>query len=154
MYDRILVATDGTDASTPAVDRGIALARTHDAVVHALYVVDTANAMGRYDPVVERAESTGEAAVEIVADRAEAAGVPAEKAFRYGRPGAEIVDYALAHGVDLVVVGKSDRTGLRRFVSGPSTTRRVVDEAPVPVLVAGDTAGSVPSSDSSAASAD
>lgn len=136
MYDSVLVAADGTEASAAAVDRGIDLARTHDGTVHALYVVDTANAMGQFDLVVEREEHIGEDAVESVADRAEAAGVPAEKAFRYGRPAAEIVDYALAHDIDLVVVGKRDRSGLGRLLGGPSTAGRVVENAPAPVLVA------------------
>lgn len=141
MYDRVLVATDGTAGSETAVERAVALAREHDATVAALYVVDTSSSMGHFDPVVERAEAAGEAAVEAVADRAAAAGVRATKAFRYGRPHEEIVGYAADHDVDLVVVGKHERTGIRRFVDGGSTAERVVRDAPVPVLVAGETAG-------------
>ena len=67
MYDTVLVATDGTEASAVAVERGVALAREHGATLHALYVVDTSSSMGQFDPVVERAETAGEAAVESAA---------------------------------------------------------------------------------------
>ncbi|EMA38573.1 universal stress protein, partial [Halococcus hamelinensis] len=40
MYDRILLATDGTTASENAESHAIDLAATHDADLHALYVVD------------------------------------------------------------------------------------------------------------------
>jgi nucleotide-binding universal stress UspA family protein len=138
--ETVVVATDGTGASPAAVARGVAFAQVHDAVVHALYVVDTGNSMGHFDPVVERAEAAGERAVEAAAERAERAGVTVEKAFRYGRPHEEIVEYAVAHDADMVVVGKRDSAGLRRFVGGPDTAQRVVRDAPVPVLVATDQA--------------
>lgn len=41
MYDRSLVATDGSDGITNATTEAVALADLTDAILHALYVVDT-----------------------------------------------------------------------------------------------------------------
>lgn len=51
-----------------------------------------------------------------------------------GDPVSEILRYARAHGVDLLVVGTHGRTGLRHVVLG-SVAERVVRQAPCPVLV-------------------
>ena len=42
VYDDILVPTDGSNATSRAVDHAVELAAFHDATLHALYVVNTA----------------------------------------------------------------------------------------------------------------
>jgi len=45
-YERILVPTDGSEATRRAVEHGIGLAAEHGATIHALYVVNSANFAG------------------------------------------------------------------------------------------------------------
>lgn len=139
MFDRILVPTDGTSSSDCAVENGIELAAKHDAEIHALFVVETDSAMGHYDFAVEREEERGEAAVEAVERRAAESGsdLSVTKAFRYGNPSDEILDYATDHDVDLVMMGTHGRSGFERLVSAGSVAERVVRGANVPVMVAG-----------------
>jgi nucleotide-binding universal stress UspA family protein len=40
MYNTILVPCDGSEASTAALDHGIAIADRHDATVHLLHIVN------------------------------------------------------------------------------------------------------------------
>ena len=144
MYDRILVPTDGTAGSTCAVENGLELAAKYGAAVHALYVVETDSSMGHFDPFVERRESDGEEAVEAVEERAADYDVAVTKAFRYGTPHEQILDYVDDHDVDLVVMGTHGRSGFDRLVSAGSVAERVVREAGVPVMVAGRDACTLP----------
>lgn len=139
MFDRILIPPDGTSGSDCAVENGLELAAKHDAEIYALYVVDTDSAMGHYDVAVERAEATGEEAVEAVEGRAAESGydMSVTKAFRYGNPHEEILDYAADHDVDLIMMGTHGRSGFERLLSAGSVADRVVREADVPVMVAG-----------------
>ncbi|WP_035994623.1 universal stress protein [Leptolyngbya sp. KIOST-1] len=51
-----------------------------------------------------------------------------------GNPSSEIIDYAEANGIDLIVISSHGRTGLSRFFLG-SVAERVVRFARCPVLV-------------------
>jgi nucleotide-binding universal stress UspA family protein len=51
-----------------------------------------------------------------------------------GNPSSEIIDYAQQHGIDLIVIPSSGRTGLSRFFLG-SVAERVVRHSHCPVLV-------------------
>lgn len=138
LFSRVLIPTDGTPVSRGAVQRGVELAATHDAEVHALYVVETELSMGHVDFEVERQEETGETAVEAVAQRAQTVDVPTTRAFRYGRTHEEILDYASTHEIDIVVMGTHGRSGFARIKAAGSVAERVVRDAPVPVMVIGD----------------
>ncbi|PSQ47882.1 universal stress protein [Halobacteriales archaeon SW_6_65_15] len=146
MFDRILVPTDGTPSSDCAVENSLELAARHDAEIHALYVVETDSAMGHYDLAVEREEEQGEAAVEAVERRATESGhdLTVTKAFRYGNPPEEILDYAADHDVDLIMMGTHGRSGFDRLLNAGSVAERVVREADVPVMVAGPEACRLP----------
>ena len=134
LFDRVLVVTDGGDAGDATAETAVQLAARHNASVDALYVVDTAT---HWDIVVERKESVGERAVEAVAERGAAAGVDVRKRFRYGHGHDQVLDYADAHGVDLIIVSSERPTGLGRLVNPDTLAPRVQREADVPVMVVG-----------------
>ncbi|MFB6195482.1 MAG: universal stress protein [Haloplanus sp.] len=136
MYQDILVPTDGSDASTAAIDHAVSLAATYDAHIHALYVVE----QGVYAPldletamIEEALETEGEAAVAAVADAAEDAGVEVQTGVVEGDVRDTILDYAEANDVDLIVIGTHGRRGVDRYLLG-SVTEQVVRSSPVPVL--------------------
>ena len=136
MYERILVPTDGSTATGSAIDHAVELARTHDATLHALYVVD----VGAYsslevgaEVVADGLESEGQSAVDAVADRVADAGVDVETAVETGVVHRAIVEYVADNDIDLVVMGTHGRTGVGRFLLG-SVAEKVVRTAAAPVL--------------------
>ena len=135
MYDRILLPTDGSDASSRAVEQAVGLARETSADLHVLFVLeDIPYAPEMMDDAVEgQLREIGEAAIEEIEERAEAAGVDLVTEMREGVPHETILEYAEEADVDAIVMGTHGRSGLDRYLLG-SVTERVVRSAEVPVL--------------------
>ncbi|WP_418286797.1 universal stress protein [Halorubrum sp. DTA46] len=134
LFERVLVVARDDEAGRVAAETAVDIAATHGATVDALYVVDTTE---HWDMVVERRERTGEALVEDVEGRGADRGVDVEKWFRYGTAHEEVLDFAAAHGVDLIVVGSARRTGLDRLLHPETLPVRVQRGADAPVMVVG-----------------
>jgi nucleotide-binding universal stress UspA family protein len=136
MYDRILVPTDGSPAAATAVDGALDLASRFDASVHCIHVVqrDEFPTAVAGDASAELARQ-GETVLEAVADRATETGVDVTTQVieTTGPTHREIVDYAIDHAADLVVMGTQGRTGLDRLLVG-SVTERTLRRSPMPVL--------------------
>jgi len=135
MYDRILLPTDGSEASDRAVAQAIGLARETGARLHVLYVVeDIPYAPEMMDDEVEsQLRETGEKVLSSLRERADEAGIEVVAELREGAPHAAILEYADEADVGLVVMGTHGRSGLDRYLLG-SVTERVVRTADVPVL--------------------
>lgn len=130
MYDDLLVATDGSDLAEAAATAAIELARTLEAQVHAIAVVED----GLEDNAARRKRRERDA--EVLAERASDAGCTATAVVRAGRPATEIRSYAGAADVDAIVLGTHGRSGIERAVLG-SVTLEVVRGASRPVLTVG-----------------
>ncbi|WP_254546797.1 universal stress protein [Halomarina pelagica] len=140
MFDRILVPTDGSDAARPAVEMALGLARTHDATLHVLFIVDqpvsvsgTAEGFSGLDNLLNALEEQGHRTTDAIADRAREGDVETETAVRRGNPHEDILAYANDHGIDLIVMGTHGRTGVKRALWG-SVTEDVVRHSEIPVL--------------------
>ena len=138
LYDRILVPTDGSAASRPAIQHAVALAAAHDAAVHGIYVINTASfasipTEGTWEGVSEMLEREGKEALEEITDIAEAEDVPVECVQLDGSPSREIVRYAEANDCDLIVMGTHGRGGIDRLLLG-SVAEKVVRSSTIPVL--------------------
>jgi len=131
MYDRILLSTDGTVASEAAEAHAIELAATHDAVLHALYVVDesivTAYSGDEYVDEAEGPEhgleEVGRETLSDVRAAASDAGVEVRTAIEHGYPAETIVDYAEEYDIDLLVLGTTHRAVEYRALLGSVTDR-------------------------------
>jgi nucleotide-binding universal stress UspA family protein len=137
-YDRVLLPTDGSDASQAAAAEAGRVAALSDATVHVLSVADSRNrfetpAAGLAADAWERAERERAAAAVDAVTAALPDTVPAERVVREGVPKTAVLDYADEADVDLVVMGTHGRTGLDHYLVG-SVTERVVRHSPVPVL--------------------
>jgi nucleotide-binding universal stress UspA family protein len=132
MYDRILVATDGSETAATAVDGAIRLADRFGADLHAIHVTPPDDGG---PPPGSPEEIDPDALFEELTARAAEHGVPVSTAVQPNESGAArvIVDHAEARDVDLLVMGTQGRTGLNRFVLG-SVTERTLRIASVPVL--------------------
>lgn len=135
MYEKILVATDGSDPADDAVAHALDLAAQFDATLYALFVADTAQdsvtVVGT--DVVDALEREGATVVEAIEARGRERGVDVEADVLQGDPAKTIVDYAERAGADLVVVGTHGRRGLSRYLLG-SVAETVVRTSPIPVL--------------------
>ena len=142
MYDRILLATDGSVASKNATSHAIDLAAAHDATLHALYVVDesiyTAYSGDEYVDSAEGPEhgliEHGRETLEMVRDDAETRGVDVTTAVQHGDPVETITGYADEHDASLVVLGTKRRSAEYRALLG-SVTDRVLRLTSRPALV-------------------
>lgn len=140
-YGRLLLPTDGSDASEAAAPHAAALADRFDATVHVVSAVDVERAGGLFDAggvpeeYVENLEEDAGRDVDAMVERlAEYDDLPVETAVVRGSPHEAIEDYATDEGVDVVVMGAHGRSGVRRWVLG-SVTDRVLRSVDVPVLV-------------------
>jgi nucleotide-binding universal stress UspA family protein len=139
-FHRILVATDLTKASEPAVNRAIGLARTSDAellITHAYHPPSVAQAdsfaSGIYAEWDRTMRSNAEEQLRPIVEDAKRQGVKASAIVVSGVPYDAISETAREKGADLVVMGTHGRTGVSRFFLG-SVASRVISTAPCPVL--------------------
>lgn len=138
VYERILLPTDGSDASERAVEEAIGLAVRFDAGLTALSVADTSGfqSPGPTASAVDDLEADAADAVDIAADRARDAGVDpdrVETAVEHGDPADEIRDRVAADDADLIVMGTHGRDGIERRLLG-SVAEHTVRDAGIPVL--------------------
>ncbi|MFW6002876.1 MAG: universal stress protein [Halanaeroarchaeum sp.] len=139
MYDRILVATDGSHGTEAVLDHAIAIADPYDATVTTLYVVDTRvvrSATDR-DPDEIRAEleRAGADALESGRERLTDAGVANETMQRDGNPEREILAVADEIDADLLVLGSHGKSPREKVVGLGSVSESVVTNAERPVMV-------------------
>ncbi len=145
MYERILVATDGSTLSKKAVRSSIALAAAMGAELVALYVVPRypvsyfEGGIAVSNDEISRTEKQwadrGQAVVDGVRAAAEADGVKAKGVLARSDLVAEsIMSTAKKHKCDLVVMASHGRKGIKRVLLG-SETQHVLTHSTVPVLV-------------------
>ncbi|HET7745176.1 MAG TPA: universal stress protein [Gaiellaceae bacterium] len=137
--DKILIATDGSEASKEAVEFGVDLAREEDAAVIFVHVVPELDRVPMngygfagalpHEPVDDDLRPLDEA--EAVAERAD---VPSNRKLLAGDVVDEIVAYADNLDVDLIVVGSRGHGSLAGILLG-SVSRGVLSESKRPVLV-------------------
>lgn len=127
MIRNILLATDGSDVATTAVEQGLAIASKLDATVHVVSVLEDDG------QATDAARTRHRGVVETVEDDAADRGISVVTNVPTGDPGRTILEYADDNGIDLLVLGTHGRTGLRRWLMG-SVATVVVREARCPVL--------------------
>jgi nucleotide-binding universal stress UspA family protein len=141
MFQRILLAWDGSDVALRAFDYAIDITRRYDAE---LVAVSIAYSPAHAETEADR-EETSEAAHRYltqtfgeVADRAERAGVSIEHEIIEGEtPARALIAYAHEHGFDLIVTGHHHaRRAGRLLLRG--VTNELMEATTIPVLVVGD----------------
>jgi nucleotide-binding universal stress UspA family protein len=134
-----LVPTDGSKAARRATRQAIDLAKRDDATVHAMYVMDMGDAdfVAVPSDIAEtrtRLEQKGRGFTDDVSDLAAEADVDCVSVVKSGIPEDEIIEYAEAQGVDLIVIGRRGRSDPDKPLIG-STTNRVLGQTEPPVRV-------------------
>ncbi len=139
----VLVATDLSDASEPALEAAAFYGQQHGSTIVLCHVFDPTPFAaptllpGPNEVLDEAASEMTEQARKSLEELAAAklTGCQVETAvLRHASPGEAIAEHAATIGADLVIVGSHGRTGLRRILLG-SVAERVVRLASGPVLV-------------------
>jgi|GEM_PF-182075 len=136
-FSKILVPTDGSEYTKPAIRQAIELAKLSGGEVTALYVLDqTVLTNMPMDTAVmnvyKTLEKEGQEAVDFVNQLADENGVKAEVMIKEGTPVKIILEESPNY--DIIVMGTLGRTGMSKLLMG-SVAERVVRAASCPVMV-------------------
>jgi nucleotide-binding universal stress UspA family protein len=156
MYDDVLFPTDGSSDANRALEHALELAEGFGATLHVVFVMttetaETADAAGEdteTDDVAvpesstehrarerEREKGRGEAALVAIDDAATEYGLDVTTAIRAGDPREELLAYAEAASVDVIVMGTHGQDGDerdRQLLGG--VTDYVVRRSDAPVM--------------------
>lgn len=135
-FDRVLLATDGSEFSAGAVRAGIELAQRCGTKLNVLTMVLTNPEYAAIAPQLEeRAERESLQVIEGVKAQASALGVACEGRIRHGEdPAREIIEEAESGHYDLIIMGRRGKRRLARWMVGHATVQ-VIGGAACPVLV-------------------
>jgi nucleotide-binding universal stress UspA family protein len=136
---RILIAADGSDSSNDAVDLGLELASEHGSMVYVVHVepaVDIApwSGFGMAVAAQHVPSEQDRAPLDDAVTRAEERGVPVIDKLLTGPAVEEIVAFADAHDVDLIVIGSRGHGPVVSAILG-SVSLGVLRETRRPVLI-------------------
>jgi len=137
IYQKIVIATDGSEKNLSAVIEGMMIARVSGAKLQIVYVIDTKplytgvieeSYAGMYDSLREEGELALEQAKELAGD------IDVETSLLTGKPATEITQFVKEYGADLLVIGTQGKSGLGKFILG-SVAESIIRTAPCSVLV-------------------
>jgi nucleotide-binding universal stress UspA family protein len=146
MYQRILVATDGSKTSALAIEEACRLARGAGARLRIVHVIDSPYAYADHwyaavsvdvDAVQRAWRGAGQEILRQAADRVREAGIEAETALLEAdgrRVSGVIVEDAARWPAEVIVIGSHGRQGLEQVLIG-SVAEGVARSARVPVLL-------------------
>jgi len=135
-FERLLVASDGSEFSAAAVREAIGMASKCGAQVHVMSLLATGvEHEGLGEAILKQEMETAQAHLDEIRGQAEAAGVACETHLIHGQTvDQEIVDLAERLKADVIVMGRRGRRGLARMMLGHATAQ-VIGKAHCSVLV-------------------
>ena len=144
MYKHVLLPTDGSPLSNVAIDNGLRFAKAVGAKVTGFYVMveRQPDSFEDFAPVDVKAPNLDEVAkqesekyLRIIADRAQALGVPCQiHSMKHASPHQAIITMATQTGCDLIIMASHGKKGITGELVG-SETARVITNCRIPVLV-------------------
>ncbi len=144
MYQRILIATDGTKLSSKAVRAGIQLAASLQAKVFAFMAVEryphslldsvSEPNIDYIDEMNAQLKKRAEVVLNRVKEIGRFDGLEIQTVTGFAPVGAAILKCAIKHNCDLIIMASHGRKGIKRLVLG-SETQDVLTHSTIPVLV-------------------
>jgi nucleotide-binding universal stress UspA family protein len=137
MYDKIVVAVDHSEISDRALLAARDLALLSKGEVWVLHMREREIAVKTGLAMTDETESEANAKVSAAVDKLTAAGVKAHGEVRttlFGYAARDIVDDAIEHDADVIVMGSRGRSDLAGFILG-STAHKVIHLTDRPVLI-------------------
>jgi len=142
MTIKILLPIDGTELSLH--ETRFALRLVQEGLAASFVLVNVQSPASFYEMVTARnnaqlieqaAQEVGEDLLAPSAQLLQAAGIPFVTAVISGDPAQSLRELIREHDCDLVVMGSRALGPLRRMLEGGSTSFRLIEESPVPVLL-------------------
>ena len=137
MYQKILVAADGSDHSMRAAHEAVKMAKANpDASVTLLYVIDYEKARSEilHGQSSEEVHFERRKHLEPLEAVFQGAGVAFETKTLHGTPGPTIVKHANETGYDIVFIGSRGLNALQEMVLG-SVSHKVAKRVQAPVII-------------------
>ncbi|MBZ6527283.1 universal stress protein [Aerococcaceae bacterium DSM 111021] len=138
-YQRILVATDGSEGADLALNKAVAIAKRNNAKLFVLHVLDTRAIQATSSSDIhfrEALRTLGDRVMEEAKDYATGQGLTeVETILEMGSPKSIIAeDIPKREGIDLIVMGAKGMGAIERFFMG-SVSENVIRHAACDVLV-------------------
>jgi len=139
LFQKIVLATDGSEYSANVVKYAIELAKISEAKIYAIYVVDTGIFTSipmdvAWTNMYELLKQEGNVATNQVESEAMAANIEVESITVEGHPAEEIIKLAEDKSADIIVMGTLGKSGLDRFLLG-SVAEKVSRTSKIPVMI-------------------
>jgi nucleotide-binding universal stress UspA family protein len=139
LFQKIVLATDGSEYSANVVKYAIELAKISEAKIYAIYVVDTGVFTSipmdvAWTNMYELLKQEGNVATNQVESEAMAANIEVESVTVEGHPAEEIIKLAEDKSADIIVMGTLGKSGLDRFLLG-SVAEKVSRTSKIPVMI-------------------
>ncbi len=137
MFERIVIANDGSEGAARALSVAIKLATTHGAALHMISVEEMPQFPASVDEVIEEKAEANHFFDGVIARakaQAQAAGVTLTEHVVTGHAVQTISEFVERQRADLLVIGYMGHSALYNRIIG-STTDRLVELAPSAVLV-------------------
>jgi nucleotide-binding universal stress UspA family protein len=138
---KILYPTDFSEASLEALGYAISFARNCKAKLILMHVVNekifseglSLARVAAPEPLEQEMTSEAGRQLKMLIPAEQRQGLDVDMVILYGMPFLEIIRYAKANDVDMIVIGTNGRSGIEHVVFG-STAEKVVRKAHCPVL--------------------
>ncbi|QOR67226.1 universal stress protein [Cytobacillus suaedae] len=137
MFKNIVLAWDGSDHSSRAVDKAIEIAKCDkESKVIVVYVRDSSKAKSEVLQNWNTIDVTSikEQRLKKIEDKVKKENIDYELKVLQGEPGPAIVDYVNKHEFDVVIVGSRGLNALQEMVLG-SVSHKIAKRANCPVLI-------------------
>jgi len=137
MFQKILLAWDGSEHSKRAAEKAVELTKIgEESLLEIIYVLDGEKAKSE---VLQNWNSADIQDLRLkkfqwIEDFANESGIKYSTKTLYGEPGPSIVKYANKENVDLVIIGSRGLNALQEFVLG-SVSHKVAKRANCPVMI-------------------
>ena len=140
MFNKILVATDGSQYSDKALEYAVNIAKVFGAKLYIIHVVEedkvalASSAIPITTNIIDDLVRIGNEILSRAREYAKSRGIDAEVILARGNAADKILETADKINADLIIVGSRGLKGLARFLLG-SVSERVVRHSNKPVLV-------------------